>query len=410
MNRELEEEPDNLIYYNSIKKYLLDPKTGLQSTERIYQKLRKEALVNGFSKLSNFSNLSPSRKTIDKIRSSLKTYQVNSATRFTNENIYNTIVATRIGDMFQIDLMDVSRLSTKNNSIHFILTCIDVYSRYVIIEVIKNKTMKNVANAFESIMKKYDDKVMIGQSKGINIKNVTSDDGSEFNNKIFKALLNKHGIRQWITKAGTPNKLPIIERFHRTLRHMMNIYFDNYNTMKYTDVLDDIITNYNTSIHRTLKNTPTKIFLKEALYKQKKNVSINPFKVGDTVRKTTNKKVFDKGEKTFSHQLYVITKVNFYSFNLKNKTTGELLDRNFMGYELKKVNYNQKNYDKILSKRNLEREEVDLLATTKRRQKAEPAFNDKNTHQVDDEGNVVIIRRHLKPLNEKRVPKKIKLL
>ena len=214
MNRELEEEPDNLIYYNSIKKYLLDPKTGLQSTERIYQKLRKEALVNGFS------NLSPSRKTIDKIRSSLKTYQVNSATRFTNENIYNTIVATRIGDMFQIDLMDVSRLSTKNNSIHFILTCIDVYSRYVIIEVIKNKTMKNVANAFESIMKKYDDTAK-EKSKGINIKNVTSDDGSEFNNKIFKALLNKHGIRHWITKAGTPNKLPIIERFHRTLRHMM---------------------------------------------------------------------------------------------------------------------------------------------------------------------------------------------
>ena len=404
MNRELEEEPDNLIYYNSIKKYLLDPKTGLQSTERIYQKLRKEALVNGFS------NLSPSRKTIDKIRSSLKTYQVNSATRFTNENIYNTIVATRIGDMFQIDLMDVSRLSTKNNSIHFILTCIDVYSRYVIIEVIKNKTMKNVANAFESIMKKYDEKAK-EKSKGINIKNVTSDDGSEFNNKIFKALLNKHGIRQWITKSGTPNKLPIIERFHRTLRHMMNIYFDNYNTMKYTDVLDDIITNYNTSIHRTLKNTPTKIFLKEALYKQKKNVSTyhNLFEVGDTVRKTRNKKVFDKGEKTFSHQLYVITKVNFYSFNLKNKTTGELLDRNFMGYELKKVNYNngnQKNYQK----RNLEREEVDKVATTKRRQKAEPAFNDKNTHQVDDEGNVVITRRHLKPLNEKRVSKKIKLL
>ena len=67
------------------------------------------------------------------------------------------------------------------------------------------------------------------------------------------------------------------------------------------------------------------------------------------MRKTTNKKVFDKGEKTFSHQLYVITKVNFCSFNLKNKTTGELLDRNFMGYELRKVNYNQKNYDKILS-------------------------------------------------------------
>lgn len=38
-----------------------------------------------------------------------------------------------------------------------------------------------------------------------------------------------------------------------------------------------------------------------------------------------------------------------------------------------------------------------------RKQKMEPSFIDPKTHKIDEEGNVVITRRHLLPKDKKRV-------
>jgi len=38
-----------------------------------------------------------------------------------------------------------------------------------------------------------------------------------------------------------------------------------------------------------------------------------------------------------------------------------------------------------------------------RKQKREKAFNDPKTHKIDEEGNVILTRRHLLPKDKKRV-------
>lgn len=356
---------------------ITDPATGFISVDKLYRKLKKEGV---------------SREQIEEAIAEMQTYQVNTPS---NQKIYNSIKSSFIGDVIQADLMDVQNISTVNKNIKFLLTFIDVYSRFVLVEPLKNKNQNTVAEAMERIIRRF--------PKDIN--NLTTDDGSEFNNKAFKKVMKKFGIEHWITPAGTPNKLAIIERFHRTLRNRLDLYFDYTRKKQYIDVLDDLISNYNNTYHRTIKTEPAKILKGKDTNHQDYNKVEQDLIIGDTVRKTLKRGKFDKGSSKFSDKVYEIDEVYNNSYSIRNPTTKKKLSRRFMRYELKKViNKDNKtdNYKETISK----------IATKRRRQKKEPAFNDKNTHDVDDYGNVRQTRKHLipeRPKRERKAPKKLDL-
>ena len=54
-------------------------------------------------------------------------------------------------DIFSADLVDYSMLSKTNKGVHFLLTVIDIYSRYAWVVPLKNKSGIEVFEAFESI-------------------------------------------------------------------------------------------------------------------------------------------------------------------------------------------------------------------------------------------------------------------
>jgi len=57
-----------------------------------------------------------------------------------------------IGDLYQIDLADVSNLSPFNDGMRYLLTCIDVFSKRAWATPIKTKSAYSVADAFEKIL------------------------------------------------------------------------------------------------------------------------------------------------------------------------------------------------------------------------------------------------------------------
>jgi hypothetical protein len=59
-----------------------------------------------------------------------------------------------INDLFQADLADMRNLSSYNDGFAYILTCIDVFSRYGFAEAVKDKRGSTVAAAFEKIFAK----------------------------------------------------------------------------------------------------------------------------------------------------------------------------------------------------------------------------------------------------------------
>ncbi len=48
----------------------------------------------------------------------------------------------------------------------------------------------------------------------------------------------------------------MVERFNRTIRDKLNQYFTGYDTHKWIDVIQNLVKNYNNTVHSSIKKTP----------------------------------------------------------------------------------------------------------------------------------------------------------
>jgi len=82
-------------------------------------------------------------------------------------------VSRGIDELWQADLVDLGLLSNENDHYRYLLTCIDVFSKYARVEPLKNKNGKSLTDAFSKmIVDKY-------------CKLLQTDKGTEFLNGTF---------------------------------------------------------------------------------------------------------------------------------------------------------------------------------------------------------------------------------
>ena len=253
--------------------------------------------------------------------------------------------------IWQLDLVDVSKLESQNNGYNFILTAINVFGKVAQAEKLKNKNQNTVANAFKKMIKnKKPNKIQV-------------DNGKEFYNSVFEKLLRENDIKIYSTDSDL--KASVVERFNRTLKERMWRYFTEKGTNKWIDILDDLILSYNNSYHRSIKTEPNKVNKKnedkiyENLYGFKKEEGdtsfLKKFKFskGDFVRLSKIKKTFEKGyTRNFTREIFVVDKIiakNPVSYNLLD-LKGEELIGSFYEPELQKVDFKENLFiiDKIL--------------------------------------------------------------
>ena len=99
-------------------------------------------------------------------------------------------------------------------------------------------------------------------------------------------------------------KASVCERFNRTLKNKMWMQFSLQGNSKWLDILKDLISSYNDTKHRTIGMKPktvTEHNEKKLLFSVYKNYNVKQavkkpkFKVGDKVRISKFKHVFEKG-------------------------------------------------------------------------------------------------------------------
>jgi transposase InsO family protein len=95
-----------------------------------------------------------------------------------------------INDVWKSYLVDVQGLTKYNDGVKYLLTVIDIFSKFLHIVPLKSKTGKAVTSAFQSIFK--DPKYL----KHIRRRPVwvRTDKGKEFLNKSFQDMLKRVGI------------------------------------------------------------------------------------------------------------------------------------------------------------------------------------------------------------------------
>ena len=143
------------------------------------------------------------------------------------------------------------------------------------------------------------------KKSGQKLKNLRSDQGSEYVNREVKNLFAEEGIKHIFTFYET--KANYAERVIKTIKLKIVKYLTSNKTFKWVDQLQNITYSYNNSKHRSIKMSPNeaKNSNKHTLWRnQYKSVqSNNPsqsniknykFKVGDKVKISYLKKPFDR--------------------------------------------------------------------------------------------------------------------
>lgn len=239
-----------------------------------------------------------------------------------------------------------------NKKYRYILIVIDAFSKFVWAEPIKNKTAIDVATAMKRIFTK---------SKRIP-KNLQTDKGKEFYNKLFKALMQKHKINHYSTH-DTP-KACIVERVNRTLKTLMWKEFSFQGSFKWLNLLPEIVNKYNNTKHSTTGQKPSAItkrnekkILKQA-YNRIKTVDLKnvKFKIGDRVRISKYRTAFEKGyTPNWTNEIFTISQVRFTNpiTYLLKEDSGNKIEGAFYGLQLQKVmNDNYYLIEKILREKN----------------------------------------------------------
>ncbi|MCP3664970.1 MAG: transposase family protein [Gammaproteobacteria bacterium] len=160
----------------------------------------------------------------------------------------NRVMAIWVDESWMADLVDLQPLAKDNQGYRYLLTVIDVLSKYAWAIPIKNKNGSTVTKAFK------DEIIEIDQRKP---EQLYTDQGKEFLNRDFKAMTEAEQIHH--VTSTSDMKASVVERFNRTLKSRMWKYFTAYGTRKYIDELSDIVAGYNHSWHRAIKMKPVDV-------------------------------------------------------------------------------------------------------------------------------------------------------
>jgi hypothetical protein len=236
-----------------------------------------------------------------------ESYQIQKQPTRTNKKNFRPIVAYTPHELWMIDLLDTRTMNPlKNKGYKYIMTVVDVFSRYAFTEPIKNKTTKSTAEAFEKIIKRADRPPDY----------IQSDNGNEYKRE-FKKVVEKYNIDHNYVIADDHRGQGIIERFNQTLRDWIEKVRTSRNTQNWTAMLEPILNVYNNTEHSTTKMSPKEslenkdkqFFLLQERLKDVKDVK--KYNVGDSVRVLIKKGIFEKGATAkWSKEIHKIEKKN----------------------------------------------------------------------------------------------------
>lgn len=247
----------------------------------------------------------------------------------------NTVIKGLKDLYFQADLVEMIPFSRINKGNKYILFVINCFTKFAYGVPLKDKSAKSVTKAMENLL------------NYTKIKHLQTDDGTEYFNKLFKALMKKHNINHYSTNSE--KKATIIERFNRTIKGMMYKKFSQRGSYIWYDILENLVQDYNNKYHRTIGMKPIQVNKKNeklvmnriknnTLPKQEK-VPPMKFKQGDKVRISKNKRVFTKGYlPNWTNEIFSVHRVQPTTpetYLLKDHK-GELLSGGFYGHEMSK--------------------------------------------------------------------------
>lgn len=233
------------------------------------------------------------------------------------------VIVRGYDDLWQADLVDIRTHKRVNQGYQYILTIIDVFSKYAWALPLKSKGGVDVSKTFSTVLR----------NDGRHPKNLQTDMGKEFYNADFRKLMEKYGINHYSTYSVM--KASVVERFNRTLKNVMWKKFTLNGSYRWIDILSQLVEEYNHRRHRTIGMRPIDVTPKnsrqllDTVYAHLKIAAPARYHVGDKVRVSKYKTIFAKGyTPNWSYEIFEIEKVrqtNPATYHLKDSLGNAVL-------------------------------------------------------------------------------------
>lgn len=185
----------------------------------------------------------------------------------------NPIYASGIDRQWQADLADMQALADENDRARYMLTVVDVFSKYAWAVPIRTKDATTVTAGFAEVLR---------MAKPRCPERLQTDKGTEFFNAPFGRLLKRHGIAHFASESD--QKAACVERFNRTIKTRLWTYMTAKATNRWVDVLQDMMQSYNHSRHRTIGMAPADVQKTD-----ENELWVRMYGDGDTIRKRINR-------------------------------------------------------------------------------------------------------------------------
>lgn len=262
-----------------------------------------------------------------------------------------SVILKGINDLWQADLIDIQNFCKVNKGYKYILVVIDCFSKFAWAVAVKSKNKYDVTRAFKQILDFNRTPV-----------NLQTDLGKEFYNNIFQELMKEKNINHYSTYST--KKASIVERLIRTLKGKLYRYFSLAGNYRWCGKeLDNIIKDYNETIHHTTKYKPSDVnysnehVVRKNILSSQNQASLKKAKlrVGDCVRISKYKSAFKKGyTPNWSTEIFTIAKIkntNPVTYLIKDSHKNIILG-SFYHQELQKTaNPNLYLIEKVIKKK-----------------------------------------------------------
>ncbi len=245
-----------------------------------------------------------------------------------------TTIVSGLNDQFQCDLIDMKKFKIQNTNHQYILSAIDVFSKYGWALALKSKDGKEVAQKLSKVLKER------------KCRSIQTDKGKEFYNSSVRKLLAEHEITHF-SSENDDIKAACVERFNRTIQSKLHRWFTKSRTFKWINILPKIVFTYNHTTHRSTHEAPANVTHEneedvwQKLYAHLSSPSQkSKFSVNDHVRISKYKHVFSKGyEANWSTEIFLIDKIlptDPLTYQLRDDL-GEKIHGSYYEKELQKV-------------------------------------------------------------------------
>ena len=181
------------------------------------------------------------KKEIEKILSTFESYSLQKEERRSGHVFDGFSLPTHLDNIIEIDSFQINELSNANMDVAHIFCALNTFSKRLYAVPLIRRDAQSGLEALKEIFR---------LSKTLP-DFVVSDQGGECSAKLIQDYLISRGVTPIIVTGR--HKAASVERVQRTLQKRIYTYMNEFQTESFLPVLSDLIFNYNSTTHSTIK-------------------------------------------------------------------------------------------------------------------------------------------------------------